>query len=111
MAFPEASCRATSAGILGVYSARLLLPNGLFNKARHSNVLLLGDSVPKPLGFIAFRQNGAQGEAACAARIPDLKRRSGRVPALPYPPSRLAQYHLNGHALQEMFAENGNSGL
>jgi hypothetical protein len=46
-----------------------------------------------------------------APSCPHLKRRSGRVPALPYPPFRLAQYHPSDAGLQEMFAETRESGL
>src|SRR6185437_13502247 len=44
------------------------------------------------LGFIAFRQNGCGTGRLVPPAIPDLDRRSGRVPALPYPPSKPRQY-------------------
>jgi hypothetical protein len=48
-----------------------------------------GDSVPKPLGFIAFGPESPlkQGGFRRPAFRP-LVRRSGRIPAFPYPPSR-----------------------
>jgi hypothetical protein len=55
----------------------------------------LGDSVPKPLGFIALRQNGrGAGRHTPPSPFRPLSRRSGRIPALPYPPPRRAQYKL-----------------
>jgi hypothetical protein len=51
---------------------------------------ILGDSVPKPLGFTAFSAGMADvlGAAGAAPPFRPLSRRSGRIPALPYPPPR-----------------------
>jgi hypothetical protein len=51
---------------------------------------ILGDSVPKPLGFTAFsaRMADVLGAAGAAPPFRPLSRRSGRIPALPYPPPR-----------------------
>jgi hypothetical protein len=51
----------------------------------------LGDSVPKPLGFSALAPEWLPGLRS-GWRRPEpfrpLSRRSGRIPALPYPPPR-----------------------
>jgi hypothetical protein len=39
-------------------------------------------------GFNALRQNGGCGATLAARAIPALGRRSGRIPAEPYPPPR-----------------------
>src|SRR5579871_2212973 len=47
-----------------------------------------GDSVPKPLGFIAFApewQPGLRSGSRRSEPFRPLSRRSGRIPALPYP--------------------------
>jgi hypothetical protein len=46
---------------------------------------ILGDSVPKPLGFTAFsaRMADVLGAAGAAPPFRPLSRRSGRIPALP----------------------------
>ena len=52
---------------------------------------LVGDSVPKPLGFIAFAPEWLFGWRSGYCRsepFRPLGRRSGRIPALPYPPPR-----------------------
>jgi len=51
---------------------------------------LVGDAVPKPLGFTAFSARMAVLFWAAGAAPPfrPLGRRSGRIPALPYPPPR-----------------------
>jgi hypothetical protein len=55
---------------------------------------VLGDSVPKPLGFIAFPPEWLFlfGATGAAPPFRPLGRRSGRIPALPYPPPRCDQY-------------------
>jgi hypothetical protein len=52
--------------------------------------LLIGDSVPKPLGFTAFPPEWLFffGAASAAPPFRPLGRRSGRIPAEPYPPPR-----------------------
>ena len=50
---------------------------------------LLGDSVPKPLGFSALRNQKGQVKRQSSEALPlrhPPPRRSGRSPALPYPP-------------------------
>src|ERR1700731_2063719 len=55
-------------------------------------VFYLGTLSPNPWDLSLLRQNVAQ-RAACAAQsFRPLSRRSGRIPALPYPPHRLGQY-------------------
>jgi hypothetical protein len=51
------------------------------------NQFLDGDSVPKPLGFYAFRADMNRGRDRCPA-CPHLAQRSGRIPAWPYPLSK-----------------------
>jgi len=56
--------------------------------------LLDGDSVPKPLGFTAFApewQLGSRSGSRRSEPFRPLSRRSGRIPALPYPPLRSFQ--------------------
>ena len=60
---------------------------GIIRKRRSS--LCEGAALALP-GFIAFRQNGCSARAACAALHSGPDRRSGRIPALPYPPLRWA---------------------
>ena len=69
-----------------------------------------GSALAHP-GFIAFRQNGCGAGRLAPPAIPALDRRSGRVPALPYPPSRLGQYMLFGPDYKNMFAETALGGL
>jgi hypothetical protein len=55
------------------------------------NGFLVGDSVPKPLGFIALAPEWLLGLRSGYRRpepFRQLSRRSGRIPALPYPPPR-----------------------
>ena len=58
---------------------------------------LIGDAVPKPLGFTAFPPEWLllflgrlirPATLACVTAFRPLGRRSGRIPALPYPPPR-----------------------
>ena len=53
-----------------------------------------GDAVPKPLGFIAFAPEWHLKRGGLTPPRPfrPLGRRSGRIPALPYPPPRCRQY-------------------
>jgi hypothetical protein len=50
------------------------------------NVYSLGDSVPKPLGFIAYPPEWLFLVGGLRPAFRPLGRRSGRIPALPYPP-------------------------
>src|ERR1700676_4953496 len=65
-----------------------------------------------PLGFIAFRQDSWfwraswNGDSPCG--IPASGRRSGRIPALPYPPSRSGQYNALRNGLQRNVCRNGH---
>jgi len=58
-------------------------------KPNRKKAFLLGDAVPKPLGFTAFPPEWlCLGAAGAAPPFRPLGRRSGRIPALPYPPPR-----------------------
>jgi hypothetical protein len=58
-------------------------------KPNWKKALLLGDAVPKPLGFTAFPPECMSlGRLAPPPPFRLLGRRSGRIPALPYPPPR-----------------------
>src|ERR1700689_3214319 len=52
----------------------------------------MGALSPWPLVFLAVRQSAGGGGRGAPPAIPDLDRRSGRVPALPYPPPKSGQY-------------------
>ena len=51
-------------------------------------LFLVGDSVPKPLGFTAFPPEWLFSLGRLPPPFRPLGRRSGRIPAEPYPPPR-----------------------
>jgi hypothetical protein len=65
-------------------------------KSNRKRAFSVGDAVPKPLGFTAFPPEwlvclgrlAPPRHVACVTAFRPLGRRSGRIPALPYPPPR-----------------------
>jgi hypothetical protein len=58
-------------------------------KPNRKKAFLVGDPVPKPLGFTAFPPEWLLlGRPGAAPPFRPLGQRWGRIPALPYPPPR-----------------------
>jgi hypothetical protein len=94
-----------------------------------NSLVLYGDAVPKPLGFIALGQQwlshkevsprlcllqvgprtvadeGARGTGCTRPTIARLSRRSGRIPAEPCPPLSCDQYCKGTEIRREIFSE------
>ncbi len=70
---------------------------------KEGSSLYLGTPSPNPWDLSLSRQNGC-GTGRLAPAIPALDRRSGRIPALPCPPSRCGQYKPLQTRLRKMFA-------
>jgi hypothetical protein len=67
---------------------------------------MTGDSVPGPLAFFALRQQHGMKARRCRradsiAHATGLLRRSGCLPAEPYPPQQCVEITRNGHQQQE----------
>jgi hypothetical protein len=82
--------------------------NYLFVRHRNAKVRCfhLGTLSPNPWDLSLLRQNAARRAACAAPPFRLLSRRSGRIPALPYPPPRLGQYKSVAHSRRKNVCPN-----